>query len=109
MVTGVNHLQINVPTDSLEAARAFYVGFLGMKEVHRPQVFKMPGIWLNAGSFEVHIGVEDGVDRNKTRAHTAFEVKNLAEFRTKIEANGWKIVEQPKIPNYIRFHFRDPF
>ena len=108
MVTGVNHVQINVPFAALEAAREFYLGFLGFKEIHRPPVFKNPGIWMNAGSFEIHIGLEDGIDR-KTRAHVAFEVEDLLEWRRKIVAKGWKIEEQPKIPNYQRFHFRDPF
>jgi catechol 2,3-dioxygenase-like lactoylglutathione lyase family enzyme len=108
-VVGVNHAQVNVPSDALEAAREFYTGFLGLREIQRPPVFKSPGIWLNAGTFELHIGVEDGVDRMKTRAHIAFEVTGLKEWRRRIEAKGWKIVEQPKIPDYDRFHFRDPF
>jgi len=108
-VIGMNHVQVNVPTDGLEIARQFYLGFLGLREIHRPPVFKSPGIWLNAGSFELHIGVEDGVDRNETRAHIALEVTGLGEWRRRIESRGWKIGEQPKIPNYQRFHFRDPF
>lgn len=109
MVIGVNHLQINVPMNALEAAREFYIGFLGLKEIARPPVFARGGIWMNAGSFEVHIGLEDGVDRSLTRAHAAFEVNDLAEWRRKIESRGWPIVEQPKFPGYDRFHFRDPF
>src|SRR3954454_20924237 len=99
MVIGVNHVQINVPFAALEAAREFYLGFLGLKEIHRPAGFKNPCIWMNAGSFEVHIGLEDGIER-KTRAHVAFEVEDLLEWRRKIVAKGWKIEEQPKIPNY---------
>ena len=53
-------------------------------------------------------GVEDGVERN-TRAHLAYEVTDLANWRKRITDKGWKITEQPKIPNYERFHFRDPF
>jgi catechol 2,3-dioxygenase-like lactoylglutathione lyase family enzyme len=109
MIVGVNHAQVNVPSDSIEAAREFYVGFMGMREIHRPPVFKFNGLWLNAGSFELHIGAEDWVDRYKTRVHIAFEVNDLPEWRKKVEARGWAIVEQPKIPNYQRVHFRDPF
>ena len=63
---------------------------------------------MNAGSFEVHIGLENGVVRN-TRAHIAYEVNDLANWRRKVESAGYKITEQPKIPGYDRFHFRDPF
>ena len=107
-VLGVNHAQVNVPSAKLEEARAFYVGFLGMKEITRPTVFKSAGIWLNAGSFELHIGVEDNVERT-TRAHLAYEVKEIQAWRRKVLEMGGKIVEQPKIPNCERFHFRDPF
>ncbi len=108
MITGVNHAQVNVPSDKLDEARAFYIGVLGMKEVSRPAVFTSKGIWLNAGTFELHIGTEDNVER-KTRAHLAYEVTDIDAWRKKVTGNRWTITEQPKIPNYERFHFRDPF
>jgi catechol 2,3-dioxygenase-like lactoylglutathione lyase family enzyme len=108
MIVGVNHAQVNVPSEDLEQAREFYIGFLGMREIQRPAVFTSKGIWVNAGNFELHIGVEDGVER-KTRAHLAYEVTDIRAWREKVSAQGWKITEQPKIPNFERFHFRDPF
>ena len=108
MIVGINHAQVNVPSAGLEPARAFYVGFLGMKEITRPAVFTSKGIWLNAGKFELHIGTEDDVER-KTRAHLAYEVTDILGWRQRVTEKGWKITEQPKIPNYERFHFRDPF
>jgi catechol 2,3-dioxygenase-like lactoylglutathione lyase family enzyme len=108
-VLGVNHVQVNVPVADLEPARAFYVGFLGMKEIRRPDVFTSKGIWLNAGTFEIHVGLEDGVDRTKTRAHVAYLVDDLQAWRDKVVDAGSRIVEQPKIPGYDRFQFRDPF
>jgi catechol 2,3-dioxygenase-like lactoylglutathione lyase family enzyme len=107
-VTGVNHAQVNVPSADLERARAFYVDFLGMTQVPRPPAFKSAGIWLNAGSFELHIGVEDGIER-KTRAHLAYDVKDIRAWRKRVINMGGNITEQPKIPDYERFHFRDPF
>jgi len=108
MITGVNHAQVNVATADLDRAREFYLSFLGMREIHRPAVFTSKGHWLNAGNFELHIGVEDGIER-KTRAHLAYEVTDIAAWRKKVIAAGYRITEQPKIPNYERFHFRDPF
>jgi catechol 2,3-dioxygenase-like lactoylglutathione lyase family enzyme len=109
MVLGVNHVQVNVPTADLERAREFYVGFMGLREIARPVTFTNPGVWLNAGAFEVHIGLEDGVDRTKTRAHVAYEVNDLAAWRARVTQAGWAIKEQPLIPGYDRFQFRDPF
>lgn len=109
MITGVNHVQVNVPSGGLDRAREFYVGFLGCCEVPRPATFESPGIWLSAGGFEVHLGVEDGVDRIKTRAHVAYEVNDLQSWRRKVAENGWQVRDQPLIPGYDRFQFRDPF
>ena len=108
-VIGVNHAQVNVPKASLAQAREFYLGFLGLKEVARPPVFRSDGFWTNAGSFELHIGVEDGHDRMTTRAHIAYEVADIAHWRQKVQTAGYPITEQPKIPGFERFHFRDPF
>jgi catechol 2,3-dioxygenase-like lactoylglutathione lyase family enzyme len=109
MITGVNHVQVNVPSDGLERAREFYIGFLGMREIPRPTTFATAGIWLHAGGFEMHLGLEDGVERHKTRAHVAYEVTDLAAWRAKVKAKDWTINEQPLIPGYARFQFRDPF
>ena len=108
-VIGVNHVQVNVTKAELPAARDFYLGFLGMKEIARPPVFKSEGFWFHAGDREMHIGVEDNVDRRATRAHVAYEVTDIAGWRNKIEAAKLPIKDQPKIPGYERFHFRDPF
>ncbi len=108
-VCGVNHVQVNVTLAELPSAREFYLNFLGMREIPRPQVFKSDGFWFHAGDREMHIGVEENVDRRATRAHVAYEVDDVAAWRKQVEAAGLPIKDQPKIPGYERFHFRDPF
>ena len=109
MILGVNHVQVNVPTADLERAREFYVSFMGMRETTRPGTFTSKGIWLNAGLFEIHIGLEEGVDRSKTRAHVAYQVNDLSAWRAKVTEAGFTTKDQPLIPGYDRFQFRDPF
>jgi catechol 2,3-dioxygenase-like lactoylglutathione lyase family enzyme len=109
VIVGVNHVQVNVSAAELAAAREFYLEFMGMSETARPAVFRSEGFWFRAGGFEMHIGVEDNVDRSATRAHVAYEVNDVAGWRKKVEEAGLPIVEQPKIPGFERFHFRDPF
>jgi catechol 2,3-dioxygenase-like lactoylglutathione lyase family enzyme len=109
LIIGVNHVQVNVAPEELARARDFYLGFMGLREIPRPPTFKSNGLWMNAGTFEMHIGVEPGVDRSKTRAHTAYEVSDLAHWRKKVSDAGHPIKEQPPIPGYDRFQFRDPF
>ncbi len=108
-VLGVNHMQVNVSAAQLPAAREFYLNFMGMTEIPRPAVFKSEGFWFHAGTFEMHIGVEENVDRTATRAHPAYEVDDVAAWRKKVEAAKLPIKDQPKIPGFERFHFRDPF
>jgi catechol 2,3-dioxygenase-like lactoylglutathione lyase family enzyme len=107
-IIGVNHVQVNVPTADLERARDFYINFMGMTEIPRPNTFKSHGIWMRAGQFEMHIGVEDNIER-ATRAHVAYEVDDIAAWRNKISDAGYTIKDQPLIPGYDRFQFRDPF
>jgi catechol 2,3-dioxygenase-like lactoylglutathione lyase family enzyme len=109
MILGVNHVQVNVPTADLERAREFYVDFMGLREIPRPNTFSSKGIWLNAGMFEIHIGLEDGVDRSKTRAHVAYQASDVQAWRKKVTDAGFTIKKQPVIPGYDRFQFRDPF
>ena len=108
-VIGLNHVQVNVSMAQLPAAREFYLNFMGMKEIERPKAFKSEGFWFHAGTFEMHIGVEENVDRTATRAHPAYEVDDVAAWRKKVQAAKLPIKDQPKIPGFERFHFRDPF
>ena len=109
MIIGVNHVQVNVGHDELERAREFYIGFMGFTEIARPTTFKSKGVWMHAGNFEMHIGLEDGVNRSATRAHVAYEVNDINAWRTKVGDAGYEMVGQPLIPGYDRFQFRDPF
>jgi len=36
-------------------------------------------------------------------------VDDVTSWRRKVEAAGLPIKDQPKIPGFERFHFRDPF
>ena len=49
-----------------------------------------------------------GVER-RTRAHVAYEVDDIDGWRKKVAGAGYAIREQPLIPGYDRFQFRDPF
>jgi catechol 2,3-dioxygenase-like lactoylglutathione lyase family enzyme len=52
--TAFHHFQVTV-TD-LEVSRAFYGGFLGLREMTRPTTFDFPGAWFAlAGGQELHL------------------------------------------------------
>ncbi|MCB0033559.1 MAG: VOC family protein [Anaerolineales bacterium] len=109
-ILGVHHVQITVAKNEEAAARAFYLGVLGLPEVEKPTSLKdRGGFWLQVGDRAVHVGLEDGVDRWQTKGHIAYQVDDLAHWRSVMTAAGLTVLESIPIPGYERFEFRDPF
>ena len=109
-VAGIHHVQITIPVGEEVAARDFYAGVLGLTEVSKPDSLAgRGGLWLTTGTIELHIGVEDGVDRHATRAHIALEVTDLPTWRTRLDAAGCTILDTIAIPGFDRLETRDPF
>jgi catechol 2,3-dioxygenase-like lactoylglutathione lyase family enzyme len=110
VILGVNHVQITVPKDSEDAAREFYCAFLGMKEIAKPDSLRRRGgFWLQAGNFQVHVGTEDGIERERSKAHVAYLVDDVERWRERLGDCGIKVIDGTPIPGYHRFEFRDPF
>lgn len=110
MILGIHHVQITVPNGTEDDARAFYCGVLGLAEVSKPESLAgRGGFWLQAGPQQVHVGTEAGVDRAATKAHLAYKVSNIEEWRQKLEAQSIAVLESVPLPGYDRFEFRDPF
>lgn len=106
----LHHVQITVPSAQIDEARAFYLDLLGLREIPKPDSLKKRGgFWVELGGQEVHISIEDGVDRTLTKAHIAYQVDNLTMWREKFEARGIQTLGNEPIPGYDRFEFRDPF
>jgi len=110
MLISVHHVQITIPKGAEDEARAFYCGVLGLTEIEKPESLKSRGgFWLAVGDRQVHVGTEDFAGRDKTKAHVAYLVKDLDEWRRKLEREGFVMIDGIPIPNYRRFEFRDPF
>jgi catechol 2,3-dioxygenase-like lactoylglutathione lyase family enzyme len=110
MILKVQHAQITIPTGAEAEARDFYCSFMGLEEIPKPESLRgRGGFWLCVGGFQVHVGTEADFDRTQTKAHVAYEVRGLVEWREKLVENGVKILDGVPIPNYNGFEFRDPF
>ena len=110
MIKAINHIQITIPSNSETIARAFYCDLLGLEEIEKPDILKPNGgFWLQLGELQIHIGVEDGVERFNTKAHLGYEVSDLAHWRNKILENDIELFECKPIDGMNRFEFRDPF
>lgn len=109
-VLGVHHVQITVGKGQEATARWFYCGVLGLQEIEKPEALRARGgFWLQVGDRQVHVGVEDGVDPAATKAHVAYQVDDVEDWRERLLVEGIQILESLAIPGYERFEFRDPF
>lgn len=106
----IHHVQITVEPHQVEAARHFYCTILGLPEIEKPDSLKgRGGLWVMAGSRQVHIGIETDVNRAATKAHIAYQVENLAAWHQHLATQGINIGDSVAIPGFDRFEFRDPF
>ena len=110
MIRRIHHVQITVPREAEQAAREFYCGLLGLTEIDKPESLRARGgLWLELDGQQIHIGVEEGVERDTTKAHIAYEVTELASWRAMLLAHGIEVLDSIAIPDHDRFEFRDPF
>jgi len=107
----VNHVQITIPKGEEAAGRAFYCDTLGLTEIAKPDTLRANGgFWLGfADGFQVHVGVEDDVDRYATKAHIAYEVDDVEPWREHLTAQGIAVKANTPYSGYVRIEFRDPF
>ena len=110
MIIGIDHVQITVPAQAVADARVFYCGLLGLREIEKPAALQARGgFWLQVGDRQVHVGTEEGVERRATKAHVAYAVTDVAQWRARLARGGVEILDWAPIPGYDRFEFRDPF
>ena len=110
LIKELHHAQITIPRGAEEQARQFYCGLLGLPEIEKPDALKgRGGFWLQVGNRQVHVGTEDGVERQATKAHLAYEVDDVRAWQAHLQEHGIAILDSVPIPGYDRFETRDPF
>jgi catechol 2,3-dioxygenase-like lactoylglutathione lyase family enzyme len=109
-ILGLHHVQITVPASMEEAAVEFYERALGLVQIEKPAALKdRGGVWFQLGGLELHLSVEEGVNRRATKAHVAYRVADLDYWRKRMIEHDVTPVESIPIPGYDRFEARDPF
>ena len=110
MIQAIHHVQITIAVADEAAARDFYVHVLGLRPVAKPDSLQgRGGFWVEVGDQQLHVGVEEGVARARTKGHVAYQVDDLAAWRERLAAAGVPALESVPIPGYDRFECRDPF
>ena len=108
-VIGIEHVQLAMPHGGEEAARRFYAGVLGMREVEKPAHLAVGGgCWFEGGTAHVHLGVEEG-HRPSRKAHPALLVQDLAALAQRLEMAGMPFTPGKPLAGYRRGDTSDPF
>ncbi len=103
----LHHVQLAIPTGSEDLCRGYYCGILGWKEQEKPAALaSRGGLWLDTGSAEIHLGVEDDF-RPAKKAHPAFVVEDLAGLAGKLEREGHRVNWDRSISGLQRFFVHD--
>jgi len=110
MINEIHHVQVTIPRGAEEVGRQFYCHVLGLQEIEKPAVIgDRGGFWLQVGNRQVHVGVEERVERTATKAHIAYQVTDLDAIRAYLEESDIAIQEDVPLPGLKRFQVRDPF
>jgi catechol 2,3-dioxygenase-like lactoylglutathione lyase family enzyme len=109
LIARIDHVQLAAPKGCEAAAREFYGGILGLREIEKPEALRgRGGCWFRCGEQQIHIGVEAEF-RAAKKAHPAFGVADLAKLRESLEAHGIKIADDNSVPETRRFFAEDPW
>lgn len=107
--TAIDHVQLAMPPGEEDAARGFYAGVLGMREIAKPaQLARRGGCWFESGNVQIHLGVEKDFLPAK-KAHPALRCTNYDGFIARLRIHGIMVEEPKDIPGIRRCHFHDCF
>lgn len=109
MLTGIHHVQLAMPAGQEDAARAFYVGVLGLSEQPKPPVLAARGgAWFAAGLVAIHLGVEADF-RPARKAHPALLVEDIDAFMRSCADANVPVKSDDDLPGFRHCYVDDPF
>ncbi|MEP6599396.1 MAG: VOC family protein [Actinomycetota bacterium] len=110
MITGYDHVQVAIPADGEDRARAYYSALIGMREVPKPAALAARGgCWFASGTAVLHLGVERPFQPARS-AHPAFVVDDLDRLAASLRAAGYDVRSADgELPAIRRIHTFDPF
>ncbi len=109
LIARMDHIQLAAPKGCEDAARAFYGGLLGLREIEKPESLRRRGgCWFECGEQQIHIG-EEADFRAAKKAHPAFAVSDLVKFRESLIAHSVPTIDDDSLPDMRRFFAEDPW
>lgn len=108
-VYAIDHVQLAMPPNEEDRARAFYSGVLGLQEIPKPaNLASNGGVWFEQEYLKIHLGVEQDF-RPARKAHPALLVESLHTLIERCQHAGYPSVAAEPIDGYQRVHIFDPF
>lgn len=108
-IARLDHIQIAAPPGCEAAAREFYGGLLGLREIPKPASLKSRGgCWFECGSQQLHTGVEPEF-RPARKAHPAFAVTDLNDLRKTLLDRNIQVTEDSSLTGSHRLFVHDPW
>jgi catechol 2,3-dioxygenase-like lactoylglutathione lyase family enzyme len=108
-VYALDHIQLAIPPNSEDLARAFYGEILGLKEKPKPEhLVNRGGVWFEQDDLKLHLGVDLGF-RPAKKAHPGLLVEDLDELISRCRRFGYMIVAGEGVENYRQVYVTDPF
>jgi catechol 2,3-dioxygenase-like lactoylglutathione lyase family enzyme len=108
----LDHVQLAAPPGCEAAAREFYGGLLGLRELPKPEPMRASGgVWFALGAQQLHIGVEAEFAAAR-KAHPALAVDDdaaLDALAERLARAGAKVEWDERHPGVRRFFTADPF
>jgi catechol 2,3-dioxygenase-like lactoylglutathione lyase family enzyme len=112
VITGIDHVQVAAPPGCEAAAREFYGGLLGLRELDKPgRLANRGGCWFEAGPQQLHVGVAEPFAA-AAKAHPALAVSDetaLRELAGRLEGAGHDVQWDDALPGAVRLYVHDPF
>src|SRR6266571_568882 len=108
-ITGIDHVQVAMPTGNEPQARAFYSGVLGLPEIPKPAHLAVRGgAWFQCGTAQLHLGADAAFQAAK-KAHPALIVEGFGEFTAALAAQGVEVTPDEDVAGLRRATILDPF
>ena len=116
-ITGIDHVQIAVPKALEARCLKFYREIFAFPELVKPaELQSRGGAWFQAGTLQMHIGVDPDISEDgrparaapKSKRHICFLTSDLATAKAHAVSHGIAIEEEGVAEGLSRFFIRDP-
>ena len=108
-VTGIDHVQVAMPSGAEAQARAFYGGVLGLTEVPKPAHLAVGrGLWFQTGASQVHLGGETPFIAAR-KAHPALTVGDFDGYVAHLTQQGVEVRPELVVAGRQRASISDVF